>query len=77
MISMEVFRFVSVKTLIYAHPEDGVIARVEQALCAFIHLTWQDGTAPKSFESFYNLDRIFLRQLSDIHEPLAHRYKKT
>lgn len=66
MTPMGAFRFVSVRTPIYAPPEDGVIAGAEQALCDFVYLSRRDGTDPMTQVSFRNLDRISPRRLSEL-----------
>jgi hypothetical protein len=65
MTPMGTYRFVSVKTPIYAPPEDGIIAGAEQALCDFVYLSRRDGTDPNIQVSFRNLDRISPRRISD------------
>ena len=65
MTPMGAYRFVSVRSPIYAPPEDGVIAGAEQALCDYVYLSRRAGADPKTQVSFRNLDRISPSRLSD------------
>lgn len=49
------FRFVCVRSGVYAPPQDSVVASPAQALCDFVFLMRREGVAPESVVTFRNL----------------------